>query len=89
MTDLNVAVKAGKTFLLFERVSYGEKGTPVEEREYRLRGVPMGPVGTRREIKEFMHKITLKDKFDGVVLIDRKDGDPAKDFQEFVPTDKL
>ena len=89
MMNLDVAVKAGKTFLLFERVSYGEKGTPIIEREYRLRGVLRGPVGTRREIKEFMRKITLKDKFDGVVLIDKKDGDPAKNFQEFILTDEL
>lgn len=89
MTNLNVAVKAGKTFLLFRRVSYGEKETPMEEREYRLQGVSKGPVGTRREIKEFMQKITLKDKFDGVLLVDKKDGDPAKNFQECILTDKL
>lgn len=46
MTDLNVAVKAGKTFLIFERVSYGKKGTPVEEREYRLRGGSKRPGGS-------------------------------------------
>lgn len=88
--NLNVVAKAGKVFLAFERVSYGKKGTPKGEREYRIVGIiPISPVGTRKEIKGFMHKIILKDKFNGVVLIDKKDGDPVKDFQEFILTDDL
>ena len=79
-------VYAGR-FLGFVRVPYGKRGTPEEKREYRLEGVLTSPVGTRKEIKDFIEK--LKDDFDGIVLIDRIDGDPDSDFREFVLTGDL
>lgn len=74
-------------FLGFVRVPYGKRGTPEEKREYKLEEVLTSPVGTRKEIKDFIER--LKDDFDGVVLIDRVDGDPDSDFREFVLTRNL
>lgn len=85
----NVIVHAGRVFLAFKRVSYGKKDMPKEKREYRLEGISMSPVGTRKEIKAFMRRIALSNRFDGVVLTDSKSGDPAKDFREFILTDDL
>lgn len=59
----------GKKYLGFVRVSYGKKDTPVEKREYKLEGVLTSPVGTRKEIKEFVKEV--HNSFDGVALIEK------------------
>lgn len=42
-----------KNRLDFIRVSYGKSNMPIENREYKIKGVLNSPVGTIKEIKEF------------------------------------
>lgn len=57
------------TIYYADRVSYGQKSTPVKKREYRITGVmkkrvftiiPNGPVGNRSEIRKWVKKLKAK-----------------------------
>ena len=80
-----VTYKVGKKeFLGFKRVSYAEGNTPKELQEFSLEGVPASPVGTRREIQEFMKQ--QGQRYAGVALVDYV---KKVKFIEFVPTEDL
>ena len=55
-----------KKYIVFNRVNYGKVDTPMDEREYRLTNIKDSPVGTVKEIKNW-----IKDKgYDGFILND-------------------
>ena len=61
----------GKRLVRFNRVMYGKLETLPEKREYRIAGMSQSPVGTRKEIEEWIRD---KTSFDGFVLVDRTEG---------------
>ena len=64
-----ITYKVGKKeFLGFKRVPYGQEDTPKELQEFSLEGVPASPVGTRKEIQEFMKQ--QGQQYAGVALVD-------------------
>jgi len=65
---LTIYDKGEEQYLGFSRVSYGKADTPEDKREYYLEGTKDSPVGTRKEIEEFLRQ--KFPEFDGVVLND-------------------
>ena len=58
-----------KEYFEFVRVNYGKKGTPINDREYRIGGFN-SPVGTINEIVDWYTNHHFEKKYDGFVLVD-------------------
>ena len=58
-------------YIIFQRVSYGKPTTPVALREYRPIASVNSPVGTKREIEEWLLTSTHQLVFKGFILVDK------------------
>jgi hypothetical protein len=52
-----------KAILLAKRVSYGNKKTPVKDREYKLYNMPSSPVGTKTEWRKWAKEHNVRIRF--------------------------